>query len=179
MTRCTPVEIVPWSLTNCKEEIPALMNGTEIFVDPISYVIMSAGSPIHCDDITPLSYKLEGKWYCSYQELRECHDPAMMLVDEVQIEGLQMNDIGLGKSIYMKKQLDEFVTFLDIQGMVRAYLAETAELIYIGRNEKGEWGLAMGAQAQNSMIHIIGMSFIPLYTVIGPFVFLLSLLLMV
>ncbi len=83
MTRCTPVEIVPWSHTNCKEEIPALMNGTEIIVDPIS------------DVIAPLSYKLEGKWYCSYPELRECHDPAMLLVDEVQIEGLQMNDIDL------------------------------------------------------------------------------------
>jgi hypothetical protein len=45
VTRCAPVEVVPQSHKNCTEEIPALMNGTEIFVDPISYVITSAGSP--------------------------------------------------------------------------------------------------------------------------------------
>jgi hypothetical protein len=49
-----------------------------------------------------------------------------------------MNDIGLGKSIYTKKQLDEFATFQDSQRTRRAYLAETAELAYIGRNERGE-----------------------------------------
>ncbi len=28
-------------------------NGTDAFVDPISYVIKSAGSPIHCNDVAP------------------------------------------------------------------------------------------------------------------------------
>jgi hypothetical protein len=85
------------------EEIPSLLNGTEIYVDPISYVIMSARSAVHCNNITPHRYKLDGKWYCSYLELRECYGPAMLPVDEVQIEGLRMCDIGLGKSIYTKK----------------------------------------------------------------------------
>jgi hypothetical protein len=49
-----------------------------------------------------------------------------------------MNDIGLGKSIYTKKPLDEFAAFQDSQGTRRAYLAETAELAYMGKNEKGE-----------------------------------------
>ncbi len=40
----------------------------------------------------------------------------MLPVDEVQIEELWMNDIGLGKGIYMKKQLDEFTTFHDSRG---------------------------------------------------------------
>jgi hypothetical protein len=35
-------------------------------------------------------------------------------------------------------------------------------------------GLALGAQAQTSMINIIGMSFIPLYAVIAPFIFFVS-----
>jgi hypothetical protein len=122
---------------------------------------------------------LGGKWYCRYPELRECHDPAMFPVDEVQIEGLHMNDIRLGKSIYIKKQLDKFATFQDNQRNRRAYLAKTAELAYKGRNDKGEWGLALGAQAQSSMVNITGMSFITLYTVIGPLIFFVSLLLMV
>jgi hypothetical protein len=84
-------------------------------------------------------------------------------VDEVRIEAVEMNDIRLGKTIYTKKQLDEFSAFQDSQGTRKVYMAETAELAYKGRTEKGEWGLALGAQAQMSLIDLIGMSFIPLY----------------
>jgi hypothetical protein len=58
----------------------------------------------------------------------------------VQIETIQMSDIGLGKSIYIKKLLERFVTFQDSQGTRKAYLMEIAEIMYGGRNEKGEGG---------------------------------------
>jgi hypothetical protein len=51
VTRCAPVEVLPRSHKNCTEEIPVTVNGTEAFVDPVSYVIKSAGSPIHCNDV--------------------------------------------------------------------------------------------------------------------------------
>jgi hypothetical protein len=75
--------------------------------------------------------------------------------------------------------LDEFATFQDSHGTHSTYVAETAELACNGRNEKVKWGLALGTQAQASMINIIGMSFIPLYKVIDPFIFFVALLLMV
>jgi hypothetical protein len=49
----------------------------------------------------------------------------------------------------------------------------------MGRNEKGEWGLALGAQAQLSLADLVGMSFFLLYSVVGPLIIFLSLLLMV
>jgi hypothetical protein len=58
-------------------------------------------------------------------------------------------------------------------------LAETAERAYIGRNEKGEWGLALSSAAQVSLIDLVGVNFFPLYRVVGPMVFFLSLLLLV
>jgi hypothetical protein len=128
VTRCSPVEVVPRSHGNCTEEIPVTVNGTDAFVDPISYVIKSAGSPIHCNDVAPPRYKVGGKWYCSYPELKECHDPEMLPVDEVRIDPAQVNDIGLGKSIYTQEQLKEFARFQDSQGTRKAYLAETAEM---------------------------------------------------
>ncbi len=112
-----------------------------------------------------------GKWYCSYPVLKECHDPAMLPVDEVRIDPVKINDIGLGKSIYTKEQLEEFSRFQDNQGTRKAYLAETAEMAYTGRNEKGEWGLALSSAAQGSLI--------PLYKVVGPKIFFLSLLLLI
>jgi hypothetical protein len=135
--RCAPVEVIPGSHKNCTKETPALYNGTEVFVDTISYFIKTTGSPVHCNDIAPPRYKVGGKWYCSYPELRECHNPPMLLVDKVRKESVEMNDIGLCKSTYTKKQLGEFAAFQDSQGTRKACLAETAELAYKGRNEKG------------------------------------------
>jgi hypothetical protein len=150
--QCAPVEVLPWSHKNCTEEIPVTVNGTEAFVDPISYVIKSAGSSVHCNDVAPPRYKVGGKWYCSYPGLKECHNPAMLPVDEVKIDLVTVNNIGLGKSIYTKEQLEEFARFPNSQGTLKAYLAKTAEIAYLGRNEKGEWGLALGSAAQTSWI---------------------------
>jgi hypothetical protein len=52
-------------------------------------------------------------------------------------------------------------------------------MAYTGRNEKGEWGLALSSAAQGSLIDIAGASFFPLYRVVGPMIFFLSLLLLV
>jgi hypothetical protein len=179
VTRCSPVEVIPRSHGNCTEEIPVTVNGTDAFVDPISYVIKSAGSPIHCNDVAPPRYKVGGKWYCSYPELKEYHDPEMLPVDEVRIDPVKVNDIGLGKSINNKEQLEEFARFQESQGTRKAYLAKTAELAYTSRNEKGEWGLALSSAAQGSLIDIVGASFFPLYRVVGPMIFFLSLMLLV
>jgi hypothetical protein len=132
------------------------VNGTDAFMEPISYVIKSAGSPIHCNDVAPPRYKMGGKWYCSYPELKECHDPEMLPVDKVRIDPVKVNDISLGKSIYTQEQLDKFARFQDSQGTRKAYLAETAEMAYSGRNERGEWGLALSTAAQGSLIDIVG-----------------------
>jgi hypothetical protein len=183
VTRCSPVEVIPRIHSNCTEEIPITINGQrsmiDAFMDPTSYVIRSAGSPIHCNDVAPPRYKVGGKWYCSYPELKECHDPAMLPVNEVKIDPVEVNDIGLGKSIYTKEQLNEFARFQDSQGTRKAYLAETAELAYTGRTENGEWGLALSSAAQGSLIDIVGASFFPLYKVVGPMIFFLSLMLLV
>jgi hypothetical protein len=92
---------------------------------------------------------------------------------------VKVNDIGLGKSIYTQQQLDEFARFQDSQGTRKAYLAETAEMAYIGRNARGEWGLALSTAAQGSLIDIVGANFFPLYRVVGPMNFFLSLFLLV
>jgi hypothetical protein len=103
----------------------------------------------------------------------------MLPINEVRIDPVKINNIGLGKSIYTREQLEEFARFQDSQGTRKAYLVETAEMAYSGRNEKGEWGLALSSAAQRSLIDIMEASFFPLYRVVGPMIFFLSLLLLV
>jgi hypothetical protein len=38
-TRCNPVSVQPHAVVNCTSEVPVMCNGTEMFVDPISYVL--------------------------------------------------------------------------------------------------------------------------------------------
>jgi hypothetical protein len=148
--RCASVEVVIRIHRNCTEEIPAIYNGTKIFMNPVSIVIKSAGSLVHCNDLAPPWYKVEGKWFWSYPKLPECQDLAILPVDEVQIELLQMSDIGGGKSIYSKKQIDKLAVLLASQGTMSTYLAKkTAELAYHVRNEYEECTLALGSKSSS------------------------------
>jgi hypothetical protein len=70
-------------------------------------------------------------------------------MSDVNILGL-----GLGKSIYCKKQMEEFARFQDSQNTRRAYLAEAAELAYLGRSG-GEWGLGLTDLAKDQMLDAV------------------------
>jgi hypothetical protein len=144
VTRCNPVEVLPRVSSDYTEEIPVTWNGTSLYVDPISYVIQTAASPTRCNDIAPPRWKIAGQWYCAYLSIRECAPPRDLPVRPVNIEDEDGLDLGLGRSIYSKAQVEEFLKFQDSQGTRRAYLTETAELAYGGRGEDGSWGLGLG-----------------------------------
>jgi hypothetical protein len=44
----------------------------------------------------------------------------MLPVDKVRIDPVKINNIGFGKSIYTKEQLEEFACFQDSQGTRKA-----------------------------------------------------------
>jgi hypothetical protein len=142
VTRCNPVEVLPRVSSNCMEEIPVTWNNTSLYVDPISYVIKSAASPTRCNDIAPPRWKIAGRWYCAYPSIRECAPPRDLPVKPVIIDKEDVLDLGLGRSIYSKAQVEEFLKFQDSQGTRRAYLTETAELAYGGSGEDGSWDSA-------------------------------------
>jgi hypothetical protein len=54
----------------------------------------------------------------------------MLPVYDMQIETLQMGDIRSEKNICTRKQLEEFNTFQDNQGIQWAYLTEAAEMAF-------------------------------------------------
>ncbi len=137
-------------------------------MDSISYVIKSAASPTRCNDIAPPRWKIAGQWYCAYPFIRECAPPRDLPVKPVNIEDEDVVDLGLGRSIYRKAQVEKFLKFQDSQGTRQAYLTETAELAYGGRGEDGSWGLGLGERATEALIDTVGWSLIPLYRLTGP-----------
>jgi hypothetical protein len=148
VTKCQPVEVVPRQHTDCTNEIPVTFNDTEVFVDSISLVIKTAAAPVRCNVIAPPRWKLGGKWYCSFPALRDCAEPAQLPVDPVKISDVNLLNLGLGRSIYSKEQMEDFAQFQDSQNTRKAYLAEAAELTYLGRSG-GEWGLGLTELARD------------------------------
>ncbi len=164
ITKCQAAEVVPRQHTECTNEIPVTFNDNKVFVDPISLVIKTAAAPVRCNDIAPPRWKLGEKWYCSFPALRDCAEPAQLPVDPVKISDVNILDLGLGRSIYSKEQMEDFARFQDSQNSRRAYLAEAAELAYLGRSG-GEWGLGLTDLARDQIVNAAGYR---LYRLIGP-----------
>jgi hypothetical protein len=167
VTRCQAAEVLPRTHTNCTNEIPAILNGTNVFVDPISFVIKAAAAPVRCNDVAPPRWRLNGRWYCAFPEIRDCAEPGKIPMKPIAIDDIKVMNLGLGRSIYIPAQLEEFARFQESQGTRRAFLAESAERVYNSRSG-GQWGSGLSDLATESLIDAVGYHLVPMYRVIGP-----------
>jgi hypothetical protein len=156
VTRCQAAEVLPRTHTNCTNEIPAILNGTNVFVDPISFVIKAAAAPVRCNDVAPPRWRLNGRWYCAFPEIRDCAEPGKIPMKPIAIADI----LGLGRSIYSPAQLEEFARFQESQGTRRAFLAESAERAYNSR-AGGQWGSGLSDLASESLIDVVGYHLVP------------------
>jgi hypothetical protein len=155
VTRGHPMELTPRMHVNCTSDIPVTVNNTNLFVDPISFVIKAAASPVRCNDIAPPRWKLRGKWYCAFPQIRDCGEPGQIPMTPLKTQDVQMLGIGLGKSIYSPEQIDEFICFQESQGTRRAFLAKSAERAYNSRFG-GEWGSGLTDRATDHLVDVVG-----------------------
>ena len=160
VTHCASVNVEPRVHRNCTLEIPAVFNGSDVFVDPISFVIKLMGTVVRCNYATGL---------------RECHAPFTFPLTPLDIKDLD-EPTGLGRSLYTQKQMEEFYRFQSSAGTRTAFIADQADRAFEGRTSDGQWGLAMGDKAKEMMLDAVGLSFVPLYRIFGPISMLLLML---
>ena len=144
-----------------------MLNRTDVFVDPISFVIKAAAAPVRCNDVAPPRWRLNGRWYCAFPEIRDCAEPGKIPMKPVAIEDVNVMELGLGRSIYSPEQLEEFARFQESQGTRRAFLAESAERAYNTR-VGDQWGSGLSDLATTHLVHAVGHHLVPLYQYIGP-----------
>ncbi len=101
-----------------------------------------------------------GRWYCAYPSIRECAPPRDLPVKPVKIDDKDMLDLGLGRSIYSKAQVEEFLKFQDSQG-TRSWPMEDVESM-------GPGDSSLGQCARGALIDAVGWSLMPLYCLTGP-----------
>jgi hypothetical protein len=93
VTRCQATEVTPRTHINCTSEIPAVLNGTNVFVDPISFVIKAAAAPVRCNDIAPPRWRLNGRWYCAFPEIRYCAEPGRIPMKPIATDDVKVMDL--------------------------------------------------------------------------------------
>ena len=117
-------------------------------MDPISLVIKLMGTVVGCNEVAPPRFLIEGAWYCNYATgLRECHAPLTFPLTPLDIKDLD-EPMGLGRSLYTQKQMEEFYRFQSSAGTQTAFIADQADRAFEGRTKDGQWGLAMGDKAK-------------------------------
>jgi hypothetical protein len=139
VTSCQPVEVTQRTHTNCTNEIPAEYNNTDVFIDPISFVIKAAAAPVRCNDIAPPRWRLNRRWYCAYPQIQDCSEPGRIPIKPINIDDVEIMNLGLGRSIYSPEQLEDFMRFQESQGTRQAFLADSAECAY-NSQVGGKWG---------------------------------------
>jgi hypothetical protein len=116
VTRCQATGVLPRTHTNCTNEIPAILNGMGMFVDPIIFVTKATAALVRCNDITQLRWRLNGRWYCAFPEIRDCAETGRIHMKPIAIDDIKVMNLGLGRSIYSPAQLEEFACFQESQG---------------------------------------------------------------
>jgi hypothetical protein len=162
VTRCQAAEVLPKTHTNYTNEILA-----NVFVNPMSFVIKAAASLVRCNDVAPLRWRLNGRWYCALPEIRDCAEPGNIPMKPIAIDDVKVMDLGLGRSIYSPEQLEEFAPFQESQGTRHAFLAESSERAYNIR-VGGQWGSGLSDLATAHLIDAVGYHLVPMYRLIGP-----------
>jgi hypothetical protein len=60
MTRCQTTDVLPRPHPNYTNEIPAILYGTNVFADPISFVIKATPALVRCNNIALPRWRLNG-----------------------------------------------------------------------------------------------------------------------
>jgi hypothetical protein len=136
--------VLPRTHTNCTNEIPAILNGTDLFADSIGFVIKATPALVRYKNIAPPRWRLNGRWYCAFPEIRDCAEPGRK---PITIDDIKVMNLGLGRSIYSPAQLEEFACYQGSQETRRAFFAENAERAYNSRSG-GQWGSGMSDLAE-------------------------------
>jgi hypothetical protein len=151
VTRCQVTDVLPRTHTNCTNEIPAILNGTKVFADPICFVIKATPALVRCNNIAPPRWRLNGRWYCAFLEIRDCAEPGRIPMKPIAIDDINVMNLGLGRSIYSPAQLEQFAHFQESLGTRRAFLAESAERAYNSWSG-GQWDSGLFDLATESLI---------------------------
>ena len=115
---------------NCSQEIPVMVDGMETFVDPITRNIVDIPTPVPCDPLNPVTYKVDGHWVCASPHLHHCKRPLELAPSSNEYEpNLFYYHEGHGKGISTQQNLQAHLDFLH-ESMARRPATSNLAVLY-------------------------------------------------
>lgn len=157
VAKCSPVVATLRTTPNCSQEIPIMVNRTiqhanltstweiqHVFADALTFVIKPFAEIIPCDQITPIRYKIEGKWFCSSPHPSECKSPVQMQLDAEMDSETRDFDFtrGMGENIYSPEQEAEHRHF-EWMSMSREAVLTSITHTAVQTGSEGSMGLTL------------------------------------
>lgn len=163
VTRCIEVEAKLRALHNCTRDIPVTYGPYDepAFVDPISFVVKARTHVLPCNPIMPITWLIDGKWWCSSPELRTCPQPLRIdiaLDSSYEPRGFAEE---LDGDMYTEEHLrihKDYIMFANAREPILDTLAyRSDQSAALGQ----ETGIPLSPQDYMVLSHIIGMEISP------------------
>ena len=88
---CPVIKVKLTAFSNCTQEIPAIYNGTQIFVDPVTHVVKDWPRITVCSDAYPSYYRINDEWVCSTPRYEKCrYEPTRLTPNITLDQGMQI-----------------------------------------------------------------------------------------
>ena len=170
LVKCEPVMVKRAHYPNCTQEVPVNRTsdarGLE-FMDPVSRLLRDMPVVVPCSTLTPIMWKLNGRWYCHDGVTRQCQPPQQLATNSTPFQEDQYT-AGMGNGLYSPQQQKEHAAYQ------RAVHAKSPVVAILGaraaahmRDGYGPMGSILGPVEMDQISISVGSMIIPFFQVFG------------
>ena len=130
--QCPPVSAQIRQSPNCTQEVPVVVEGQEAWVDPITRNLVDFPTPVPCDPLNPVTFRLDGRWMCATPDFHPCPDPLQLSPNSRDNTGIELYykfARGTGRGIVTQSTLQKHLDFVH-EAMARGPASRMVNNLY-------------------------------------------------
>ena len=136
--QCPPVSAQIRQSPNCTQEVPVVVEGQEAWVDPITRNLVDFPTPVPCDPLNPVTFRLDGRWMCATPDFHPCPDPLQLSPNSRDNTGIELYykfARGTGRGIVTQSTLQKHLDFVH-EAMARGPASRMVNNLYKVRRKR-------------------------------------------
>ena len=110
VARCDSVQLEFAHMTNCTQEIPVKRGNDTLFVHPITRILQPSPTIVTCSAVTPIQWKIAGRWLCASPTVRDCRAPTQLSPTSLKFK-FEDFTMGLGHGVVNEEEQEKHLRF--------------------------------------------------------------------
>lgn len=179
VTKCNAEVAKIRAMDNCTLDIPVSYGqnfSKSGFLDPISFIIKSHSHILPCDPINPVSWNIDGQWWCSGPELRACPTPSKIEVATETSHMLRDYAAEIAVDMFTDAQHEAHEAYILAQNSREPVLTELAFKSSMNGKLGDPAGIPITDEELFAMSLLIGMEISPAFYFFGKTYFIIFVL---